>query len=78
LNFETEEEDLGDFFDDCGKIRKIRIVKRDGQSRGFGYIEFQTTEAVQKALTRSGAKIDGRTIKVDIAYDSRRGGGANR
>ena len=38
---------------DCGKIRDIRIIKdgRSGKSKGVAYVEFYTSESIQKALT---------------------------
>jgi RNA-binding protein 39 len=36
-----------------GKIRDIRIIKdaRSGKSKGVAYVEFYTSDSVQKALT---------------------------
>jgi len=46
LDFSTVEDTLTSFFESCGKITNTRIAKRDGQSRGFGHVEFATKEAV--------------------------------
>ncbi len=39
--------------------------RNTGKSRGFGYVEFSTTEAVEAALKLNGKEIDGRPINVD-------------
>lgn len=36
-----------------------------GKSRGFGYVRFTTTEAVEKALLMNGQEIDGRAVNID-------------
>jgi nucleolin len=36
-----------------------------GKSRGFGYVRFTTSEAVEKALLMNGQEIDGRAVNID-------------
>ncbi|KAG0485284.1 hypothetical protein HPP92_009363 [Vanilla planifolia] len=38
----------GELFKEAGDVIGVCLVKYDGQFRGFGYIEFATTEAAQK------------------------------
>ena len=39
--------------------------RNTGRSRGFGYVTFATTEAVEAALALNGKEIDGRAVNVD-------------
>jgi nucleolin len=39
--------------------------RQTGRSRGFGYVDFTSAEAVEAALALNGSEFDGRTIKVD-------------
>lgn len=36
-----------------------------GKSRGFGYVRFTTSEAVERALLMNGQEIDGRPVNID-------------
>ena len=39
----------------------------DGNSRGFGHVDFDTPENAKKALTLAGSNLDGRAIRVDLS-----------
>jgi len=39
--------------------------RNTGKSRGFGYVEFTTSEAVEAALKMNGKEIDGRPVNID-------------
>jgi len=70
---------LTSFFNSVGTVSEVRICKNeDGNSRGFGHIEFANSEEVKKAIAKAGSTIDGRTIKVDVAAkrNSNRDGGS--
>ncbi|KAI0662830.1 hypothetical protein C8Q70DRAFT_907683 [Cubamyces menziesii] len=43
--------------------------RNTGKSRGFGYVSFATTEAVQAALKLNGKEIDGRAVNIDISEE---------
>lgn len=47
----------------------MRIVedKLTRTPKGFGYVEFATVDGLKKALTYSGATLQGRAIRVSIA-----------
>lgn len=62
------------FFSSCGKVNDARIITTvEGESRGFGYVEFASPDSIEKAVLKAGEKIDGRAIKVDYA-NARSGG----
>jgi nucleolin len=67
LSFNSTEDSLYSFFQDCGKVTDARIAKRDGQSRGFGYVEFEDSTGVKKALELAGETLEGRPLKLDVA-----------
>eukprot|EP00276_Gloeochaete_wittrockiana_P002121 CAMPEP_0184675714 /NCGR_PEP_ID=MMETSP0308-20130426/87941_1 /TAXON_ID=38269 /ORGANISM="Gloeochaete witrockiana, Strain SAG 46.84" /LENGTH=721 /DNA_ID=CAMNT_0027123451 /DNA_START=46 /DNA_END=2208 /DNA_ORIENTATION=- len=74
LPFSINEDRLREVFEECGEIDKIRLITNaDGQSKGYGYIEFSETEAVDKAIKKDRSEVDGRPIKVD--YETGGGGG---
>lgn len=53
----------------------MQLDRNTGKSRGFGYVTFATTEAVDAAIALNGIKeIDGRTPNLDRSTDS----GANK
>jgi len=40
----------------------VRIISRDGQSRGFGYADFDTKEESEKCIALTGMELDGRSL----------------
>ena len=68
LAFAVSEERLGEFFEkDCSIAapKRVHIVKTpEGKSRGFGYVEFESAEAAQKAIEMSGKDLDGRVVHI--------------
>jgi nucleolin len=80
LSWNADEPSLQQAFEKCGPVTSVRIITdRDtGRSRGFGYVEFETAEAVDAALDLSGVDIAGRNMRVDYASDRGAGGGGGR
>jgi len=60
------DEKVNDIFEDCGKIKEIRWIKKFGQFRGCGFVEFEETGATDKAVEKV-VTIDGRQVRVDFA-----------
>ncbi|KAF7661994.1 hypothetical protein LDENG_00248920 [Lucifuga dentata] len=55
LNFSTNEEKLQETFSKCGKVKSCIISKKKDKtgkllSMGYGFVQYQTAEAAQKAL----------------------------
>ncbi|XP_041642367.1 probable RNA-binding protein 19 [Cheilinus undulatus] len=55
LNFSTTEEKLQETFSKCGKVKSCSISKKKDKtgkllSMGYGFVQYQTAEAAQKAL----------------------------
>ncbi|XP_040178793.1 RNA-binding protein 34 [Rana temporaria] len=66
LPYDVEEEALRGHFSDCGDIEAIRIIRdqKTGIGKGFGYVLFQGTDAVQLALKLNNSDLMGRKIRV--------------
>jgi RNA recognition motif-containing protein len=74
LSYETTEEDLKEFFKECGNIVSVKIITDayTGNSRGFAFVELETGEEAEKAIsTCNGKELKGKVIKVDKARDNR-------
>ena len=71
LSWSVDNDWLAHEFAHCGKVESanVQIDRDSGQSKGFGYVRFTTSEAVEKALLMNGQEIDGRA--VNIARDNR-------
>ena len=66
LSFKTNEDGIKNLFEDCGKIIDIRIAKtEEGRPRGFAHVDFDSNEAVENAIEKSGYKLDGRELRID-------------
>jgi hypothetical protein len=56
---------LGRHFEKFGEIKNVRIIEDENErSRGFGYVEFEDKDAVEKAIKVDGEELDGRKIRV--------------
>lgn len=67
LPFECTDEEVRDFFKDCGTIKAVRLPKwhDSGKLRGYGHVEFASSAAALAALELSGQYIHDRFINVD-------------
>jgi cold-inducible RNA-binding protein len=80
LSFNTGEDELRQLFEAYGQVDRVSIMTdRDtGRSRGFGFVEMNSNEDGEKAITAlNGSQIGGRTINVNEARPKteRSGGG---
>ena len=85
LSFNTGEDELRQLFEAYGQVDRVSIMTdRDtGRSRGFGFVEMNSNEDGEKAITAlNGSQIGGRTINVNEARPkterSSGGGGGGR
>lgn len=81
LSYDTTEETLNSTFAAIGPVVSAIIIKDKftGHSKGFGFVEMQNDEDVQKAIDAlNGTDLDGRTIRVNESIPQennfRRGG----
>ncbi len=79
LSFNTGEDELRQLFEGYGQVDRVSIMTdRDtGRSRGFGFVEMNSSEDGEKAIAAlNGSQIGGRTINVNEARPkTERGGG---
>lgn len=76
LSYNSTEDEITRFFEDCGKVVNVRLGKDDsGKSKGYCHIDFENEEDVENALRKSGEELDGRRIRVDRTNG--RGSGGN-
>ena len=62
------------------QIKNIHMV-RDRETdafKGFCYVEFESVQDLEQALTANGADVEGRILRVDVAEDRRGPGGRGR
>jgi nucleolin len=75
LSYTTTEESLRKLFAGSGDVTSVRIAKDyDGRPRGFAHIDFSGSDGAREAVKKTGAELDGRTIKVDFSSAQRSGG----
>ena len=68
LPFSIEEADLRESFEVYGAVSSVKIItdKFTGRSKGFGFVEMESDEEAEKAITElNGATVEGRTIVVN-------------
>ena len=79
LSYSTMDHQLEALFSQHGKVVSANVVvdPASGQSRGFGFVEFETDEEAKVASEAlDGATVDGRAIAVNEARPrAPRGGG---
>ncbi|CAO1625478.1 unnamed protein product [Sympodiomycopsis kandeliae] len=67
LSFDVSEGDVADFFAPHNTVSVRIVTDRDGRPKGFGYVEFETLDALKDALAKSGASLAGRPVRVGVA-----------
>jgi RNA recognition motif-containing protein len=75
LPFSATEAELSDFFAAAGTVVEVHIVtdKFTGRSRGFGFVTFDSTDAVAKAVAELNDRdFGGRKISVSEAKPKER------
>ncbi len=70
LPFSVDDNELKGVFEKFGNITEAVIIvdKFRNRSKGFGFVTFETEEAVEKAVSEmNGKEVSGREIKVSKA-----------
>ena len=82
LAYSTTSEGLREFFAQSGNVLSATVItdRFSGQSRGFGFVEMNSAEDAQNAITQiNGRELDGRRITVEISNpQAPRSGGGGR
>ncbi|MCS7243231.1 MAG: RNA-binding protein [Candidatus Calescibacterium sp.] len=64
LSYQLTEDELRQTFQGYGSIKELRLL----QSKGFGFVEFESSESAQKALEElNGKELKGRKMRVEMA-----------
>jgi RNA recognition motif-containing protein len=84
LSYSTREDDLQSLFADFGAVTSVAIItdRATGRSKGFGFVEMESAEAAQAAITKlNNFEFQGRRLTVNEARpkeDRPQGGGYGR
>lgn len=83
LPFSTTSDELRTLFAEYGNVIVANVItdRESGRSKGFGFVEMETEEEAQKAITAlNGAEFGGRKLIVNVARpkeDRPRSGGGS-
>nr|XP_020642611.1 RNA-binding protein 34 [Pogona vitticeps] len=66
LPYDIDDDTVRNHFSDCGDVTGVRIVRdrNTGIGKGFGYVLFETTDAVHLALKLNNSELKGRKLRV--------------
>lgn len=83
LPWSTTNADLEAMFSPHGAVRSAEVIsdRETGRSRGFGFVEMETDEGMQAAVSAlNGHEVNGRPLTVNEARERtpRSGGGGGR
>ncbi|CAH1164550.1 unnamed protein product [Phaedon cochleariae] len=69
LSFDAEEDELWKVFESCGPIAHVRIIRDSytGMGKGFGYVNFRNSDAVQMALEMENVKLKDRELRISLS-----------
>ena len=72
LPWSCTEEELEAHFSQAGPVKAVRIITegRSGRSKGFGFVEMESSDGGQSAIdTLNGKDFGGRDLRVDTATE---------
>jgi len=71
VKFNEQEDNIRKHFEKCGKITDVRLVRdtATGMGKGFGYVNFDSSDAVIKAIKMNGSKLNDRSLRVTRAVN---------
>ncbi len=80
LSFHTTDEDLRKLFTQYGVVSSAKVItdRETGRSRGFGFVEMESTKEANEAIKNLNNKeIEGRPISVTVARERESKGSNN-
>jgi RNA recognition motif-containing protein len=80
LSFHTTDEDLRKLFMQYGTVSSAKVItdRETGRSRGFGFVEMESTKEANEAMKNLNNKdIEGRPISVTVAREKESKGSNN-
>ena len=75
LAYSTDKDTLHRLFSEFGNVVSATIItdRQTGNSKGFGFVEFEDDACAQKAVSAiNGKEVDGRRIRVSEAREKDR------
>lgn len=81
LSFSMREESLKDIFAAFGDVESCKLIidRETGRSKGFGFVEMQTSEQAHEAITNlDGKEVEGRNLRVNEAKPQERSNRSQR
>lgn len=83
LPYTTTDADLQSMFAEAGAVKSATVIKdrESGRSKGFGFVEMASQEAMEKAISMfNGKDMAGRALSVNVARpkEDRPSGGGHR
>ncbi|RKO95114.1 hypothetical protein CAUPRSCDRAFT_1136, partial [Caulochytrium protostelioides] len=68
LSFNTNNEELAETFSQAGTVTKAIVVTRNGRHRGYGFVTFDSEDAVARAVEQfNQTLLSDRKIAVEAA-----------
>jgi len=65
LDWEVTQDELGEYFEQCGNVTGATIIMKGTKSAGCGLVEFSAAEEAEAAINKlSGSELHGRQIRV--------------
>uniref|UniRef100_A0A8D0KND1 RNA-binding protein 34 n=1 Tax=Salvator merianae TaxID=96440 RepID=A0A8D0KND1_SALMN len=66
LPYEVDDDTVRNHFSECGNVMGVRIIRdrNTGIGKGFGYVLFETADAVHLALKLNNSELKGRKVRV--------------
>jgi nucleolar protein 12 len=76
LAFDIQDEEVWQFFEDCGDIEAVRIVrdKKTNVGKGFGYVQFKDRATVGLALKLNDKPLGKSQRKIRVLRVKKEGG----
>jgi nucleolin len=76
ISYDANEDDLREFFSDCGTLTSVRVPRYQdsGKPRGYAHIEFSTDEGLRTAMAKNKQRMMGRYLDIKVANRRRTGG----
>lgn len=78
LPYTTSDADLQSLFGQAGTVKSVAVIKdrESGRSKGFGFVEMDTQEAMDNAIAMfNGKDFQGRALSVNVARPREERGG---
>lgn len=68
LPYDTNEEEVNEYFMRCGPVESVRLVYNSLHKhfKGFGYVDFKSRASIKEALKLDGKVFKGRALVIDI------------